>query len=407
MDLERLICEVPGILAATQGDTKKALLATSQKLRQHLHSSVTSLFAQGQGQLGTLKDTDLPALQYLTCSEQVEAIELLRLSYGSWPNLRCVDFNSAGLDYACLLLLVRAHLPFLQVLKLSENNLRSRGMEALQLGKWPVLKSLDVNRCNLDDSSIQHLTAATWTTLKKLRLRGNPLTAAAVAQLGKGHWPQLRCLDVSGVFSNAVEDINGQIFDSDTAQPLDQAFMQHLSTEDWPRLQMFIASNNCLNAVNIAWLIKCQWSLLAELDLKSQSLCTASCSVLSQSHWPLLKKLSLSKCYLGSVGMSRLALGKWPMLTYLDLSSNSLDVDAITLLATADWPCLEMLWLKQNALDADCIKELIKGKWPLLKHLDVSCPDLDVMAVSFLCLGSWPCLECVVLPGNRHMSNIV
>lgn len=108
---------------------RKALFATSRKLHIQVRESITKLTIN-IGQLELLKPGHLPALKKLTLRSPFDAIEMLQLTYGTWQTLVTINLFMAGLDYACLLLMVRGSWPMLKHLQLSYNNLRGGGMAA-------------------------------------------------------------------------------------------------------------------------------------------------------------------------------------------------------------------------------------------------------------------------------------
>ena len=158
MDLARLLDEVPDVFHHFPLDTKRALLATSNRLRTQVRGLVSKISRVQQGQLSLLKSTDWPSLQKLSHFREVAATEMLQLSYGTWQHLSYVSFTTSSLDYASLLLMARASWPSLKTLWLCDNKLHSRGMAALGLAKWPLLKELHISNCNMDDISVQHLS---------------------------------------------------------------------------------------------------------------------------------------------------------------------------------------------------------------------------------------------------------
>lgn len=342
MDLERLVEQVPDILNAVvetgnrfEGPMK-GLLATSRSLRAQVRAFATGITILEHSNTDLLTGKTWPAVQELDFRDPLTSIEMLHLSYSTWPRLMTMHFEMAELDYASVLLMARADWPMVQHLVLTNANLHSQGMEAMRHGNWPVLKTLELDHCNLNSNSIVHLTAGNWPQLESLWLGYNPLTASDIAQLATGNWPQLQHLDLSGVFNNVVTDKDGKVTAQQPAsEQLCRAFMYHVSTGSWPQMERIKLSRCRLNFANIDSLMRCHWPRLAYLDLSQQQLGNDSFALLSESEWPMLQWLDLADTGIGPTAMSYLVVAKWPVLKTLDLSSNAphLTVDVVTLLA--------------------------------------------------------------------------
>ena len=117
MDLERLVEQVPDILNAVketgnrfQGPMK-GLLATSRSLRAQVRAFATEITILEHSNTDLLTGTTWPAVQDLDFRCSLTSIEMLHLSYSTWPCLMTMDFVMSKHDYACVLLMARADWP--------------------------------------------------------------------------------------------------------------------------------------------------------------------------------------------------------------------------------------------------------------------------------------------------------
>ena len=410
MDLDGLLVEVPEIFKLLSPISLKALHQTSRAQHQQVHDFISTLCIDRKEQVSLLVSKEWPALTQLGLRTQLHPTDLLCLSASTWKHTVSLNFAQVTLDISSLYMLANGCWPLLQHLDLSSTNLYGRGMAALHRCKWPKLKTLAIKNCNLNSDSIAYLTAACWPHLQYLQLLGNSLLLEDVAQLCKGNWLQLNRLDLCGVFAENCFDENGQRHPDFVASMIggstDPAFMQHLSSANWPAITQLRLRRCGLEVNGIQLLVSGQWSAMQDLDLSSQEISTAMFAVLGQAQWPELTTLNVSCTLLDMDGTSELVKATWPNLQCLDVSHNHkcrravrFGASAIGVLATGNWPLLEKLNMHGNYINSTGMSRLVQGKWPLLKVLDVSCHGLDMAGVqTLMCTRSFPLLECLEVP---------
>ena len=252
---------------------------------------------------------------------------------------------------------------------------------------------------------------------------------------------------------------NSPASDAALAEQAAEQLLQQLTTK-WPQLRLFTLSKVRLPALALAvmaTIIKCDCSLLTDLDLSNSNLGAQGISFLIQAHCPVLQQLNLSQNCLDAKATALLAQGNWPLLRELQLSFNrnldgkamthlsaahwqlqrflmyevpitesmakaftklqlsqltslflnktSLSAAALSQLASADLPVLKYLTLSQNQLDAEAMNHLSRIHLPALKVLDLTHAKIDASGLYWLVQGAWPLLTDLHLSYNRLDAN--
>lgn len=268
-----------------------------------------------------------PQLQHIDISGNVvveEAISLWRIA--NWPELQTIIMQDVQIvqdqEAGIMRQLVRASLPSLTRLDLSQNNETGPLIAQTALQKWPLLKSLSI---------------------------GAGVHIGISQSLKKTAWPKLQALSVeeADIAETAVDDTKSVTVNSSLQM---KAIAVIDSESDLPLL---------------AWLLLSWGSTIVSLNLSESQLGPEDFDLLSKAKFPVLSTLILGDTGMHGDSMSILADGSWPALTRLELDGNvEFDETGFLALISANLPKLILLSLSRISISEISAAQLAQGQWP-------------------------------------------
>ena len=154
------------------------------------------------------------------------------------------------------------------------NKLRVPAMIYLVRARMPELQHLNLSNNRLDARAAEHLAGGAWPKLTILRLCNNCIDNFGVDQLSKGCWPELHTLKLNG---NAFTDVTS------------------FSSARWPLLKRLVLDKELLSAANLNALdLSCDilQDLEEVLDIEAVFVSRQNRTAVSEVHiWPHLAEV--------------------------------------------------------------------------------------------------------------------
>ena len=175
--------------------------STVQFLTRDLWPAVTRLkvIASPQLRVETLSHL-CDSLQFLThiiiLDTPVDALALLRLGT-AWPYLQGVKLGNNQLDADAISAIAQVKWPWLRHFILKSNLLGVAGMQHVVSCSWPQLCHLCLQDVGMNAPDVHCLTQGQWPVLQYLCLDGNNIDATGISYLVQGSWPLLCRLNLS------------------------------------------------------------------------------------------------------------------------------------------------------------------------------------------------------------------
>ena len=375
----QVLHEVPDLYKAFSTESLSALVATNT---DQVQASAKEVILSEPGQLMDLLRTSRPWIATVSLEDQdggdaqvVFTPAAVSGISGSFLGLRQVYLSHSRLGPSAVQLLVKAHMPRLQVLHLTRNSLGAAGVRHLAQGSWPELEQLQLSCTNLDVQAVSELLQGSWPVVHTLNLHGNKLDRAAAGHLGAiiDSFPKIQTLELSG---------------NDQAQSLSMIFQ---ANKPWPHLTALDLSCCNLEADDIQSLVVASLPQLHFLNLDENKLCQRAMQQLVTGLWPHLEHLSIVYQDMEASSVALLQHASWSLKTlrlYKGKRNMGYDHEAeVSGLIKANWPGMESLSLA--APDHCTFAKLCKGVWPMLQHLVVSIERCDALLIKSLVNSSW------------------
>ena len=293
---------------------------------------------------------------------------------GDWPELISLDMERNLLGGECLTLL--GSWPKLQCLNLSHNLFNHGSGVSFGHCCWPALTRLGLSQCGVTEAMLADLVQPQWSNLRVIDLSSNMLQYDYLSPhiLSQGNWPLLESFDYSHncMYASVAACITKSGASLQTLI-LSHSYLTRSLWAQWftAQLPMLKCLNLCgskLKHVDVQLLVQASWPLLMSVNLGKTGLTDCCAHALVKAHWPLLEHLNLSFNSFNRAGFHHVGMGTWPFLQRLDLSTNKWD-DAHTKRSSYEalWPCLMYLQLEPFSVYCDDSCDLA-GHWVKMNY---------------------------------------
>jgi len=398
----------------------KLLQTVNKQCRLAVHHHVVSLTLcthdteSVAGSLSQMITGDWYRLQSLIILKPVDNPSMGLLIGASFSQMHRLELPYLDLSSVAICMLAKGNWPQLQHIDISGNLVTEEAISSWRMADWPELQTIvmqDVQIVHGQETGVmRQLVRASLPSLTQLDLSQNNETGPIIAQVALRRWPLLKSLSIgAGVHIGISQSLKKTDLPKLQALGVEDAGIAETDVDDKrsvtvnSSLQMktIVMIDSEVDLPLLAWLLLPWGSTIVSLNLSRSQLGSEAFDLLSKAKFPALSTLILSYTGMHGDSMSILADGSWPALTHFELDGNrKFGETGFLALISAHLPKLISRSLSCISISEFSAAQLAQGKWPQLKTIVASSCCLSTHKVLDILDGNWQNLE--VLDVSRN-----